>query len=447
MPAQATPAFRTRWRRGSRIAVVIAVVVLLGLAVAIGWISRPARLSVLILDRAGSSLGLQITATGTSEYRLRGTPMLTVRGLDVRQPGSATALLTAERAYLALPWATLWAGGEDLTIRRIELDGPQLDPGALQDWMATRPEGGPLRIPTLTDGVLITRGRVAGDGWSVDRLSISTDHVAATQPLATRLTGRLLTGTTTVPFDLQLALTRPALGAGAAVAGIANVRSGQSRMPLALNLSGVLRDNSDGVGLDATRLGAHARWFSEPSVAAPAASLALGMAGRVRYRDGEVVVAPLAAAIRGQDNIPETVDATGSLAFGDVLALHLSGEVADWPAQWPALPAPLGESDSPFPFTVDYADATDFSGQVDVQLSRDETNFNGQFQLPELTGWMAQLANGTPLPPLTGTLTTPRIEVAGATLTGVRVEIDDGESDGTDEPREPDHSSGSGPSR
>ena len=447
MPADATPAPRSRWRRGGRIVAIIVLVLLLALASSIGWISRPARLSGLVLDQVGTSLGLQITASGTSEYRLRGTPMLTVRGLDVRQPGSATSLLTAERAYLALPWATLWAGGEDLTVRRIELDAPQLDLTALQDWLETRPEGGPLRIPTLTDGLQISRGRVSGDGWSLDRLGLATDHVSATQPLAARVTGRLLMSTTTATFDYQLALTRPAIGAGAAIAGITNVHSGQSRMPLALNLSGVLRDDADGMGLDRARLGAHARWFSAPAAAAPTVALALGMAGRLRYRDGGLIVAPLVAAFRGQDKIPAKVDAIGSLAFGDALALHLSGEVAEWPAQWPALPAPLAESDSPFPFTVDYAGATDFSDSVHLQLRRDETRFEGQFEISELTDWMTQLADGTPLPPLTGTLTTPRIEVAGATLTGVRVEMDDGDSKGADGQAEPGRPPDSGPSR
>ncbi|WP_222564121.1 hypothetical protein [Novilysobacter antarcticus] len=447
MPAETTPAPRSRWRRGGRVAAIIAVVVLLGLVVSIGWISRPARLSALILDRVGTSLGLQITATGASEYRLRGTPMLTVRGLDVRQPGSASALLTAERAYLALPWATLWAGGEDLTIRRVELDGPQLDLRALQDWLATRPEGGPLRIPTLTEGLGITRGRVAGEGWSVDRLGVSTDHVSATQPLIARLAGRLLVSTTTAAFDVQLALTRPVIGAGAAIAGITTVHSGESRIPLALNLSGALRDDAEGIGLDATRLGAHARWFSAPSAAAPTVALALGMAGRLRYRDGGLIVAPLAAAIRGRDNIPEQVDATGSIVFGDALVLHLSGEVTEWPVQWPELPAPLGASNSPFPFTVDYAGPSDLSDPVHLQLSRDETRFDGRFQLPELIDWVTQLADGTPLPPLTGSLTTPRMEVAGATLTGVQLEMDDGDSERDEGLGEPEPHHGSGPSR
>lgn len=425
MSEEATPAPRSGWRRARRNAAITIVVVLVGLVIAIAWVSRPARLSGLILDRAGSALDLQISATGAAEYRLRGTPMLTVRGLVARKPGASTPLLVADRVYLALPWATLWAGGEDLTVRRVELDGPRLDLDALQDWLATRPDGGPLRIPTLTDGARVVQGQLNGNGWSVDRVSIASDHLDPAKPFVARFGGRLRSGTTTTPFDLQLALTRPALDAGAGLAGIATIRSEQWRMPLSLQLSGMLRDGDDGIGLDNARLGGNAQWVSDHSTADPGLDFALGLAGRVRYRDGELLMAPLGAALRGQDDMPEKIDATGSLAFDDTLSLHLLGEVADWPSAWPALPAPLGDSDSPFPFALDYEGAPDFADEAHLQLRRDETRFEGHFRLPELSTWMAQLATGTPLPPLRGTLETPRIDVAGATLTGVRLELED----------------------
>src|SRR5690606_22977871 len=205
-------------------------------------------------------------ATGTAEYRLRGTPMLTVRGLDVRQPGADAPLLTADRAHLALPWATLWAGGKDLTISRVELDGPRLDLQALQGWLATRPAGGAQRIPTLTEGAQIVRGQLDGDGWSVDRINISTVQLAPAKPFAARLGGRFLHGTTTAPFDLQLALTHPGIDAGMGLTGIANIRSPQWWMPITLQLSGVLRDDDDGMGLDRARLGADIRWLNDPAV-------------------------------------------------------------------------------------------------------------------------------------------------------------------------------------
>ncbi|HSM12199.1 MAG TPA: hypothetical protein VK827_11630, partial [Lysobacter sp.] len=50
------------------------------LALSVRWVGQPERVTALILDRIGDSIGLEITARGGSEYRLRGTPMLVVRG-------------------------------------------------------------------------------------------------------------------------------------------------------------------------------------------------------------------------------------------------------------------------------------------------------------------------------------------------------------------------------
>lgn len=420
---------RSGWRRWGRTTAIAAITLLAALAMAIGWVSRPARLTALILDRVGSALDLQITATGPSEYRLRGTPMLTVRGLDVRQPGADTPLLTADRAYLALPWTTLWAGGKDLTVRRVELDGPHLDLHALQGWLATRPAGGPLRIPTLTEGARIVRGQLDGDGWSVDRITISTVQLAPTQPFAARLGGRFQQGPTSAPFDMHLALTHPGIDAGAGLAGIASIRSAQWWMPITLQLSGVLRDDDDGTGLDRARLAANMRWFNDPVATEPGLSFAAGLAGRMRYRDSRLLIAPLGIALRGQDGVPEQFDASGSLTLGDTLALSLHGEIGDWPSVWPALPAPLGDSHSPFPFALDYAGTPDLRDEAHLQLRRDDTRFDGRFRVPEVSAWLEQLATGTPLPPMRGTLDIPRIEIAGATLSGVRLQLDDDEPD------------------
>lgn len=429
------PGRRSGWRRWGWTTAIVVIVVLAALASAIGWVSRPARLTALVLDRVGSALDLQITATGTGEYRLRGVPMLTVRGLDVRQPGADTPLLTAERAHLALPWATLWAGGKDLTVRRVELDGPHLDLQALQDWLATRPAGGAQRIPTLTDGARIVRGQLHGVGWSVDRISISAAQLAPAQPFVARLGGRFLHGTTTAPFDLQLALTHPGIDAGLGLAGVADIRSPRWRMPMTLQMSGVLRDGEDGLGLDRARLGADMRWLNDPAVAGPGLAFAAGVAGRVRYHDGGLRIAPLGVSLRGQDPMPERVDASGSLAVGDTLALTLLGEIGDWPTAWPALPAPLGDSHSPLPFALDYAGTPDLGDEAHLQVRRDETRFDGYFRMPRLSAWLDQLATGTPLPPMRGTLETPRIEIVGATLTGVHLQMDDDEPDtGTELP-------------
>ena len=83
--------------RRRRIALLVLTVALALLAFALHWVSRPDRVAALILARVGSALGLEITASGAAEYRLRGTPMLAIRDVVARKPGDPTPLLRAER--------------------------------------------------------------------------------------------------------------------------------------------------------------------------------------------------------------------------------------------------------------------------------------------------------------------------------------------------------------
>ena len=103
------------------------------------WLMKPQHMAPAILDLAGKSLGLEITATGVGEYRLRGTPQLVVRDVTAREAGADTAVLHADRLLISVPWSTLRARGSDLTATRVELDAPVLDVPAFQRWQATRP--------------------------------------------------------------------------------------------------------------------------------------------------------------------------------------------------------------------------------------------------------------------------------------------------------------------
>ena len=60
-----------------------------------------------------------------------------------------------------------------------------------------------------------------------------------------------------------------------------------------------------------------------------------------------------------------------------------------------------------------------------LELRRDDTRFAARFHLPAVLDWLDSGAIGSPLPPLQGRLSTPRMEIAGATLEGVEVELDD----------------------
>ncbi|MDR7133943.1 hypothetical protein J2X06_001127 [Lysobacter niastensis] len=418
MPA---PETRQQERPRSRRPVVwiaIAVIVLL-LLLALRWVSQPSQIAGLILRQVGHALGLEITARGASEYRLRGTPMLAIRDVVARQPGASTPLLRAERIRLELPWSTVRARGADLTITRIELDAPQVDIAALQRWLATRPPS-KTRIPTLTDGLHMVRGRVTGDGWSVEAIDLDLPDLHPQQPAKAQLRGRLISGEVRVPFDLDAAMTRPAAGAGVGLSGDISIQSKPWTLATDTTLSGRLHSGDDGVGLDRLRVAADAHYRNgdadQPFV--------LGLAGRLRMHEGDLDIAPLGLAVRGHGLIP-TLDARGGFELGDALAMQLDGDIAQWPESWPALPAPIGQSTSSLPFQLMYRGQADLSAVTSLQLHRDGTAFDGRFRLPQMLNWIDAGAQGSPLPPLDGRLASPRIEIAGVVLEGIEIQFGD----------------------
>lgn len=397
----------------------VAALILL-LALGVRWVGRPDRVAGLVLGELGQSLGLQITSGGSSEYRLRGRPMLLVRDLDVREPGASHALLHAERAYLSLPWSTIRARGADLTVQRVELDAPELDLAALQRWRATRPPAEEVRIPTLADGLEIVRGRVIGDGWSIEQIAVSLPFLAPDAAIKAHASARLRSGETTLSFDLRMALTRPSLDAGLGAAGMATFSTATWRMPMRVTVGGRLHDGIDGLGLDRLKLGANARRIAGESHS----PFVYGLAGKLRFRDGRLTIAPLGLAVRGQDKIP-TLDARGAFAWQGDIALDLEGAIAQWPEAWPALPPPIGQSDSALPFVLGYRGPANLAGDSNLQLRRDATRFDGHFRLPDVLAWIDAAADGTPLPPIDGRLTTPTLEISGATLEGVEITFED----------------------
>jgi hypothetical protein len=71
-----------------------------------------------------------------------------------------------------------------------------------------------------------------------------------------------------------------------------------------------------------------------------------------------------------------------------------------------------------------YNGKPDLSGQATLELSRDEVRFDGRFRPTAIATWMTASA-ANPLPPIDGHLVAPRIDIAGATLQGVDVTLDD----------------------
>ncbi len=412
--ASGKDAKRRRWK----IALLVLVVLLLLAVLVIRWLLRPEYLAPAILDLAGETLGLEITATGVGEYRLRGTPQLIVRNVTAREKGADKPMLTAERILISVPWSTLRSRGGELTATRLELDAPVFDIAAFQAWQAKRPPS-EAPMPTITDGLRIVRGRVLGGGWTIEALDGSIPEFSANASLRAQLRGRYQADALRAPFDLALHLNEWGQAAGVGVAGEVALENDEWRLPMHLNLSGKLY-TQDVFRIDPLRLGANARYIA----GGQAQPFALGIAGSLLFESGAVTLRPAALSLRGKDAIP-TLDAVGDFSLADELQLALKGQLLEWPQAWPPLPPPLGQSQAPLPFALSYAGKTDLSAITSLHLERDDTGFDGRFRLLEVLAWADEFDDSTPLPPLSGRLTTPQLEVSGAVLRGVEVEIED----------------------
>lgn len=406
-------------RRGLALVAGVAAVILLLAMLAATVLMQPQRLARLVLDSVGSGLGLQVGFEGDARYRLRGTPMLEVRDVIVRRPGDGKPLLHADRALVSLPWSTVLDRRSPLVLQHIELDAPVLDLPRLQQWLASRPpgDGG---LPTLSDGITVSDGRVLAEGWELRGLALRLPRFAPDAPLAADIRGTLaMASPTLVHFDLHLAATRPANGAGLGVRGRVRLEQDGWDLPAFVTASGPLRVVDAAWHVAPLRFGASAEYRGE---GAPL-QFTLGAYGPLRLRDGIWTLVPATMALRGKGIVP-MFDAHGRAALGRALLLELEGTVPDWPQAWPALPPPLGASTSPIAIELAYAGASDLSAPVALGMARDSTRADAEVHIFEILDWMDTRATGSPLPPLRARATAPRIEIPGGVLEGVEITIE-----------------------
>lgn len=413
----ASPVPRRRWRR--RLLALGALLAALSLLVT--WLLQPKQLVPLILDRAGKALALDIRASPDAQARLRGTPQLVVRDLVVREPGGDAVLLRAKRVLLSLPWSSVRDAGKDVVIQRIEVDAPVVDLSAVRAWLAKRPPSEETKIPELRDGLRVTDGRLVDGTLRVEGLAIDLPSLHPQRRAHARIRGRAIDGTLSLPFDLVVAMSRPANDAGLGIVGMLAFESDDWRLPATIKLSGPLHIGDDGIAMTPATLGAAARYESGET----RLPFTLGLHGPLRIADGTATLSPAGIALRGDDTSPvPTFDAHGALSLGKQLILRLDGSLPRWLQAWPALPPPISTSTSPLPFALRYEGRTDLSDITALSLRRDAMAFDSRFRLYAVLDWLAQ-AGGSPLPPLDGTLRAPQLEISGATLEGVDVAMDD----------------------
>jgi len=399
---------RKRWRRWLLIALIALI--------ALPWMVPSKWVVDLLLRQLGPGLQLQLTRSGAASWRLLGGPMLEVNSLEIGQINADTPWLHAERVLLAVPWRTVRSFGKTLDITRIEVDQPRLDLPALQRWLDGRTPGdGAAAWPVLANGLEINNGQLSADGWKIEAITLQLPNFAPNTPVRGKLSGRYVTQNIGAGFDLRLAMTRPALPAGAAIVGSLDIqRDDATSIPAQFTLSGPLRFKDGGVWIPALHLALEGEYSAPDSAPLP---VTLNLDGALDIGE-TITLSPLTLELTGSGPLP-SLNATGEAAFNEQLNLHLIGTMPLWPRAWPRLPEPLSQPNK-LGFTLDYSGALDMSGELNLQLHRGQTRLDSLLRPNQLADWLSR-PQASPLPPLQGRLSTPTLQFPGVTLHGVEV--------------------------
>lgn len=103
------------------------------------------------------------------------------------------------------------------------------------------------------------------------------------------------------------------------------------------------------------------------------------------------------------------------------LQLHLAGSMPRWPSAWPSMAT--GDDAAPVALAVTYDGAADGSGEATLELARGKATVHAQASIVALADWAGGETPRSPLPPLTGSLEAPRIDLDGVQLIGVRASL------------------------
>lgn len=416
---------RGRWLLAGLAAMALLAALLAGLA----WRQlQPERLTPLLLREASQALGLELRVREPAEYWLRPEPRLVLRGLSAHRPGEEAALLSAERAELSLPWATL--RGHGLEITRVDLLKPRLDLPRLLAWLDARPPGeAPVRLPTLTRGLGMADASVVAPDWHIDALDIDMPGFRPGHPTRLDATGRLhAAGGRVLPFAVGLdgaAQWKDDALALALAALELQVRDGEDGATVAYRIA--LAGDAGIGGGRAWLESPHARLRADLPDRQAYARLELEPL-RITHASGTTTLAHSAFTLDGSRAVP-ALDGQLHAEIDQSLRLQAHARMQQWPEAWPALPEPLAGNGGPFLAGLAYEGPLDLGAPMDLEVSHEQASLQARFLIADLIGWSLP-ASGSPLPPLSGRLQATSLQLGNTRLEGVSVVVH--EPDGTE---------------
>lgn len=362
---------------------LIALAVLAGLsALGAWWIDRqlePQRLTTWVLDAAGKSLDLDLRFEGTPDYAFKPEPRLLIPNLQVRNRNDGKLFVTAARAEISLPWNTLTGGKPVIT--RIELDQPTLDIPELRRWLAGRPKV-PFELPTLTRGMRVIAGTLDDDGYRISQFALDLPYLKTGDPAQATVSGTFTQDQTVVEFATRIAMTTPGLQSDFTLDGSGTLKQQPQPLPFKLQMAGRFLSDDAGLSLDADSL-----------------------------------------KLEGASPLPN-LSGKAQLKLAERMQFGLDAVLLKWPKDWPALPQPLAANSDNLPLRLSYLGKSDLSDPLSLNLTRDPTLLQASLRVPQIQQWLAT-PEGSPLPPLNATLSTPKLEMEGVELEGVQIEIRD----------------------
>jgi len=366
-------------KRARRIWIFLIGVVLL-LAIGAWWVNKqlePTKLTHTVLGKIGEELNLKFEFDGLPSYAMKPEPRLVLPNLRVINPADDKVFLSAKRVEISLPWSTIL--GDTPHITRIEADDAILNLPGLQAWQATRPVT-PFKIPTFTSGLEINNGQLVGTGYSISKINASLPHLEDQQPVKADISGVFRQEKTSVSFDGPLTIAKAGLNSEFTLQSKGELNLGDKPLPYQIKTAGNYASLEKSFDLKSKTLS----WTSESPLPNLQASL--------------------------------------NLSFGDSLKLDSKGLIAEWPKDWPVLPAPMNHQTKNIPYELSYSGRLDFSDAIALKLSVDKSQFNSSLKIAEIQQWIEQ-KDGSPLPPLNGKFDTPNIELDGVSLEGISIEI------------------------